>query len=71
MAARKRGRFETFKAYREHLKKEENSLNGKLSGRVLWPAYMGTALRVTYDHGGMRGLVGKGEVGGNRFVAYS
>lgn len=69
MAARKRGAFESFKRYRKNLKKEENKLRRKLLGRVLWPGYIGTAVRYTFK--GKRGLAGKGKVGGLRFSAYS
>jgi hypothetical protein len=69
MAARKRGASESFKRYRKNLKKEENELRRKLLGRVLWPGYMGTAMRYTLD--GKRGLARKGKVGGFKFSAYS
>lgn len=69
MAARKRGASESFKRYRENLKKEENKLRRKLIWLVLWPGYMGTAVRYTFK--GKRGLTGKANDGGLRFSAYS
>jgi len=69
MAARERGTFESFKRYRKNLKKEENKLRQKLLGRVLWPGYIGTAVRYTFK--GKRGLTGRANDGGLRFSAYS
>ena len=45
MAARKRGRAESFKAYRRKLKAEDAKLKRRLLGRVLWPGYFGTAYK--------------------------
>lgn len=45
MAARKRGRAESFKAYRRNLKAEDTKLKRRLRGRILWPGQWGTAFK--------------------------
>lgn len=46
MASRKRGSNESFKAYRQNLKREDKKLKARLKGvRVLWPGHWGQAIR--------------------------
>jgi len=51
MAARKRKENETFKAYRQNLKNEENIFKSRMPN-ILWNSGRGTAHNIGYDENG-------------------